>query len=252
MINVGFVGKHPAVGFNISINEHAQMQLLRSLVALGRHLSDEKLSRIVRNESTVNLMLTHLSYKGRTGWDARLATYPCSLESLQEQPSTHAAAPTHEIDRRNMFVVQCPLCTQQSARHRYKFQYEDLYAKIRCTECLKLSAIKYWKCNCGELWHTCMVHVCTEKVRPKVSKVKPRSSSNKEGADKASSNRLLHNATFDQLLDDDFKEQTKRAKRLDEEEHGVNIVVPSQSSNQLRSSMLSPNLRERFAHLFSG
>ena len=96
-----------------------------------------------------------------------------------------------------------------------------------------------------------MVHVCTEKVRPKFAKVKPRSSSNSEGTDKANSNRLLHNATFDQLLDDDLREQTKRAKRLDEEEHGVNIVVPSQSSSQLRSSMLSPNLRERFAHLFS-
>ena len=81
---------------------------------------------------------------------------------------------TNAVNTRRMYVVQCPACVKQSSSHSYKFQYKDLDAKIKCTECSKFTAIKYWKCNCGELWHTCKVHFCTVKVEP-VVKVKLRS-----------------------------------------------------------------------------
>ena len=164
---------------------------------------------------------------------------------------TQASDIPHEVNRRQMFVVQCPTCTHQSPSHSYKFQCEDLDAKIKCTVCLKFSAIKHWKCNCGELWHTCKVHFCIEKVKPTSSKDELRTSGSNEGASKAISKRLLSNASFDQLLDDDLRAQTKRAKICDKDNQWDNLVVPARSSVQIRSSMLSPNLRERFAHLLS-
>ena len=82
-------------------------------------------------------------------------------------------------------------------------------------------------------------------------KVKLRSASKSEGSGKASSKRLLSNASFNELLDDDLRTQAKRAKQLDGDDKMDDIVVPPRAPNQLRASMLPISLREKFGYLFS-
>ena len=197
-------------------------------------------------------MLVPIFFRGKTGWDSRLATYQGTLEPTLHVPSTpaHSSDLSLAVDTRKMFVVKCPMCAQQSPSHSYKFQYEDLDVKIKCTECLKFSAVKHCKCNCGVLWHTCKVHYCTVKVKPTV-KVELRSASKSEGNGKANSKRMLSNASFNELLDDDLRTQAKRAKQLDGDDKMDDIVVPPRAPNQLRASMLPISLREKFGYLFS-
>ena len=69
------------------------------------------------------------------------------------------------------------------------------------------------------------MHYCTVKVKPTVE-VKLRSASNNEGGGKANSKRLLSNASFNELLDDDLRTQAKRAKQLDRDDKVDDLVVP--------------------------
>ena len=151
-----------------------------------------------------------------------------------------------------MHVVQCPTCSKQSPSQLYKFQNYDLDLKIKCCECLKLTPLKAWKCNCGVLWHTCKVHTCAENVEPTLkSKALSKSSIEKTSIEKTSSKRLLCNASFEKILDDDLRIQAKRARKRYEQDKtlvGVSNPVPP-FRRELRASMLSPKLRQRFSHL---
>ena len=78
------------------------------------------------------------------------------------------------------------------------------------------------------------------------SKALSKSSIEKTSIEKTSSKRLLCNASFEKILDDDLRIQAKRARKSYEQDKtlvGLSNPVP------LRASMLSPNLRQRFAHL---
>ena len=71
------------------------------------------------------------------------------------------------------------------------------------------------------------------------------------GSEKAISKRLLSNATYEQLLDDDLRVQAKRDKKNSEsDDKQDNINEPAKKSSiRLTLSMLSPNLKRRFAAL---
>ena len=151
-----------------------------------------------------------------------------------------------------MHVVQCPSCIKQTPSQHYKFQYKELDLKIKCCECLKFTPLKAWKCNCGVLWHTCKVHTCTENVLPIVrSTTLSKSSIDKNEAEKTTTKRWLSNALFDKILDDDLRWEAKRARKSFEQDKALAGVVNPVSplNRELRASMLSPRLRERFAHL---
>jgi len=99
------------------------------------------------------------------------------------------------------------------------------------------------------MWHTCKVHTCAENVEPTLkSKTLSKSSIEKTGSEKTSSKRLLCNVPFEEILDDDLRIEAKRARKSYEQDKtlvGVLNPVP------LRATMLSPNLRQRFAHLLA-
>ena len=148
------------------------------------------------------------------------------------------------VAKRKIYIAQCPKCNKQSTREQYHFQSYDLDKMIKCAECSKFSHIKAWKCNCGILWHTCTVHNCTDTVPQGAA-------SNAEGASskvlkKTSSKRLLDSAPIEQIVDDDLKNEANKAKIIKSLPQGS--VEPQQ--HVLKPSMLSPNLRSKFAHLF--
>ena len=191
----------------------------------------------------------NITFRGKAGWDSRLSTYTGSLEPAADARILgECEVMQRKTEKRMMYVVQCPTCNNQSASHNYKFQCKDLDLKIKCVECRKSSAIKNWKCNCGIAWHTCNIHFCMEKI-VLASTSMSQSSRAQKGNGKATSKRLLENATFDQLLDDDLRTQAKRAKQLEMGNTSDSLTDHRGTRNHLRASMLSPKLRDRFSYL---
>ena len=79
-----------------------------------------------------------------------------------------------------------------------------------------------------------------------------KSSGEKTCMDKTTSKRLRSNALFGDLLDDDLRSEAKRAKKSFFEQDKTlarvsNPVPPFR--RELRASMLSHKLRQRFSHL---
>ena len=219
--NVGFEGKHPAVGFNVCINSSAQRQINKALILLGRTISQDKVNQILNQKDAKPSKLVKLSFKAKVGWDSRLdgtifSTAP-EEGAMFEQILAHAYT---SDSKRLMHVVQCPMCNKQSPSQQYKFQYRDLDTKIKCIECHKLTPLKAWTCNCGVLWHTCKVHTCTENVEPTMkSQTLSKSRIEKAGAENASSKRLRCNALFEEILDDDLRSEAKQAKKSFEQDN---------------------------------
>ena len=149
-----------------------------------------------------------------------------------------------------MHAVQCPACTEQTPSQQYKFQHRDLDIKMKCSECFKSTPIKAWSCNCGVLWHTWKVHTCTAKSVPTL-KGKPKSfssSRNEDGNKDLSKGYLQANSSFEELLDDDLRKEAMKAKKSSgQRTTSTGVYKPY----ELKASLLSPNLRERFAHLLS-
>ena len=85
-----------------------------------------------------------------------------------------------------------------------QLQQADLDIKIKCSHCCKRLPARDWKCNCGVVWHTCKRHA------PKAAILKANGKLNTI-ASKASK-RLLYDASVGQLLDDDLRPESKRAK----------------------------------------
>ena len=133
LLNVGIEGKQPAVGFNVSISEHTQKQMTRALLSLGRDMSQERINQFVDGENPTYYKAGPICFKGKVGWDTRLANYTGSLEQLN--PAFNSIDSCVEERRRLMFVVQCPSCHKQSSIQHYKFQCDDLDAKIERREC---------------------------------------------------------------------------------------------------------------------
>ena len=126
----------------------------------------------------------------------------------------------------------------------YQFQSYDLDKKIKCRDCSKLSHLRAWKCNCGILWHTCTVHSCIVKA-PQGAAEKARGA-NEKIVKISNYKRLLENASTEHILDDDLKNEARKAKR-----RKTNSPQRSAEPNfRLKASMLPPNLRHKFAHLF--
>ena len=78
-----------------------------------------------------------------------------------------------------------------------------------------------------------------------------KSSVEKTCMDKTTSKRLRSNALFGDLLDDDLRSEAKRANKSFEQDKtlaGVSNPVPP-FRRELRASMLSHKLRQRFSHL---
>ena len=122
---------------------------------------------------------------------------------------------------------------------------------IKCKACHKFGPSRKWKCNCGVPWHICKVHSCAEKIKP--TRINETQSSSSHISGKAPSKRLSPNANIDEILDDDLRTEAKRAKRFDAESK-VNSLAVHGNSQEIEASMQSgrfPQLRARFAHLFS-
>ena len=245
LLNVGIEGKQPALGFNISINQQTQKLITKALILLGKNLSNDKIDQFFEDENPTYHKAAPLCFKGKAGWDTRLSSYNGSLEQLNPN-FNHDVVMEHDGNKRLMFIVQCPICDKQTPSNDYKFQYTDLGKKVKCTECKKFSCISEWKCNCGVLWHTCKVHYCIEKVKPK-PKVKLASDSLSMRS--IASKRLLENANHEQILDDDLRLQAKRDKQNWNKGSKVHADAFKRPDIRLTSSMLPKSLREKFASI---
>ena len=87
-------------------------------------------------------------------------------------------------------------------------------------------------------------------MKPKAKDKLASDSASLEGR-KTISKRLLSNASYDALLDDDLSLQAKRDKKNLEKDNELGSRADPRNKSEIRLtlSMLSPKLRERFASL---
>ena len=74
------------------------------------------------------------------------------------------------------------------------------------------------------------------------------SSSNEDGNKDLPKGHLQANSSFDELLDDDLRKEAMKAKKSSGQKTTSN---GGYKPYELKASLLSPKLRERFAHLLS-
>ena len=136
-----------------------------------------------------------------------------------------------------MHIMYCPACHKPNTAQNAKLQRTNLGIKIKCATCCIRSPSKDWKCNCGCLWHTCKRHAM-------------KAVSNTAGGNnltivaRKASKRPLLSASYEQLLDDDLKRESHKARK-----QPCDAIIDLGSASQDKARMLSlipAKLRGRF------
>ena len=168
---------------------------------------------------------------GRVGWDSHLnksiTTYGPDMSNVYStcnQRSIKNGTHTNHITIPKIICLACPVCKASITSSNPVIQLVDLDRSIKCEPCGKRIKAKDWNCKCLIPWHLCSVH------RHSHSKDSTRSLSTSVLA--KGSKRILNMS-----LEDLNTLDNKRARR------GPPAILPPQTN------ILSPGLRERFAHL---
>ena len=87
-------------------------------------------------------------------------------------PSEHASGPISKSTCVALAVsfFECTKCKKVEFSSQNAFQVKDLDTKLRCHSCHKLTAVRYWKCACGERWYQCPVH--RHRTTPHIAVIK--------------------------------------------------------------------------------
>ncbi len=186
-----------------------------------------------------------MNVKGKAGLDSSMPVGECHfVEQQQVNPCQQSSDQQAEC----MHVVICPKCQQESPADKYTFQNSDLDLKMRCFSCKSNGPLKLWKCCHNVVWHTCMQHKLhrTASSQKRAAK-QPHRHMPKISRPGAATRELLLNSTFEQILDDDLRRESKKAKLKDHADDYVIVLNPAAHSGKLKASWLPPVLRERFA-----
>ena len=65
LINVELEGRQPAVGFNVSINEHTQKQMTKTVILFGRDVSTAKLEQFLEEDNPTYHKTGHMCFEGK-------------------------------------------------------------------------------------------------------------------------------------------------------------------------------------------
>ena len=215
-------GKFAALSCGITMDSKTAEVLEYNLITLSRRIARKKVEQFQSNK--LNLVKVDIKLKGRAGWDS-------NIKLAQEQPQPHndlqidVKKPTCGTKRPlDEVYFNCPKCKASTNSNKRCFQLQDLDQTCKCNSCKANVKVRDWVCSCSHIWHLCEVHrsLCSGKQKP-LSKGPGQSCK-----------RTLGPLTNEQLLEIDVK----RMRRTNQ-----HLLDPS-------PSILSPNLRERFAYLF--
>ena len=243
LAGVGILGQHPSVLFNIHLTTNMQKHVAAVLVAIGRRCTKQKIQEFLSGTHGFNP--TKLNLRGKAALESKI---PCLEEHepfvAKPDTSSHGVAQASEGSSQ-LHVATCPMCNQESPSQRYNLQNVDLDLRIKCIICKRSGPCRLWRCNHGTPWHICAQHgqhQATSQCKRAASE--PRTISS--GA--STCKRLLLNASFEQILDDDLRKEATKAKVewLAAGDHVITLGTAPSAGNRT-ASWLSPKLRERFS-----
>ncbi len=213
LIGVGLTGKHPALSFNIAIDEDQQRGIARHLIRLGRTLPAAKAEAFL--DCTCRLIPRALVLKGKAKWDAAISRMPHQRSVKITEKGLHPP-PIPALLAEDAFLL-CTLCKIAANSLVLGIQSYNLDAKTRCRGCGQISRIKDWSCTCGTEWHLCLVHyhlhdtqakACPMR-RPPPARISLKSMRNRKLS-------LRDNGTYENILAEDKKYYGERKKRFAE------------------------------------
>ena len=159
-------------------------------------------------------------------WDSKLKRLPGgAAESIPIHDCEFNHGATSNKRQYSLACFQCPTCNASELSSNQAFQLKDLDGQCKCKACKRKSKVKDWLCSCQIKWHLCNKH------QSHANECKIR---NAHGNRSCGTKRTLGPFTQDQLQEID----SKRMRRMPPK-----VLPPA-------PNLLSPNLRERFAHLF--
>jgi hypothetical protein len=215
-------GKHPAVGFTVVASPMVREQINLSLVQLGHRISAAKATKFLQGELGLNPNEPNL--KGRAGWDSNIKI----IAGLKPTIS-NAIVPYVQLKRKaeqcNPVCIACPKCHANILSNHKAFQLQDLDAPCRCNRCKSNIKVRDWRCMCKLPWHLCATHSNSyTKVKARNVPIKPC----------RGTKRAFGPLSHEELEAIDLRRIRKGP---------VRVIPPA-------PNILSPLLRERFAHLF--
>ena len=136
-----------------------------------------------------------------------------------------------------MHIMKCPQCDQPNIAQNTKLQPSNLSIKIKCSSCSKRSPARDWKCNCCCLWHTCHRHA-------KQAAFTKAGGNDLNPVARKASKRLLMSGSYEQLLDDDLRRESIKAKKQPCDD--IIDLGSASTDNAHLLSLIPATLRERF------
>ncbi len=220
----------PAINLALVLDEGKAKLIEEKLITLGHKISGKKLQDY-RN-GAIGLCSKPLMLKGRVGWDSKLVK---SITNASETPNMNNMLAIHDNmsnmhdNRHDIPKVVClarPGCKACTTSNNTAIQLVDLDRQIKCEPCGKHVKAKAWTCRCNIPWHLCSVHrhshsMCSTQNLP--MRVPTRGS------------KRIPTMTIEDLRALD----NRRTRR------GPPAILPPQCN------ILSPGLREKFAHLLT-
>ena len=227
-IDLAIRGKMPAINLALDLDEGKFKMIEEKLIILGHKISGKKLRQYING--ALGLASKPLMLNGRVGWDSRLTK---SIINMGETPNMNNMLVAH--DNMNsisgihqiipkIICLACPGCKACITSNNPAIQLVDLDRPIKCEPCGKHVKAKDWNCKCLIPWHLCSVH------RHSHSKC---STKNLSSSVPSQGSKRIPTMSIEDLRALD----NRRTRR------GPPAILPPQSN------ILSPGLREKFAHL---
>ncbi len=162
---------------------------------------------------------------GRVGWDSKLTKTISNMSQSPDKSSTIIAHDSMTNMSPSIVCLACPGCNACITSSHPAIQLVDLDRRIKCEPCGKYNKAKDWTCKCHVPWHLCSVHrlchsMCSTKNLPKSGPL-------------CRGSKRIPTMTIEDLRALD----NRRTRR------GPPAILPPQTN------ILSPGLREKFAHL---
>ncbi len=224
LLTLGIKGRHPTLSFGLNLEEPQRKMLEEKLIALGHKISGAKIKAFKNCKE--GIQGTPLSLKGRAGWDSKLDGPRPSQKQCDAlvNYTTNNYSNTTNMHRVSIACLSCPDCNAYTTSDHPSIQLVDLDKKARCDACRKYIKAKDWNCKCNIPWHLCSVH-CPSLDKHPIQNLPSRGP--------CRGTKRIPTMAHEELRELD----NKRSRKVPP------AILPPQTN------ILSPGLREKFAHL---
>ena len=166
--DIGLLGHHASVGFNIHLEDKESTKLLFAVLSLRTQVKLAVKDAIRLQNYKVKPVKLKLHARGIPPWrNLRLAEASSNVEI-----TLTAEAMQHKLDRARLpalgprtqtaqykgFTLKCAACKLPKTIKNRALVTNNGWAALKCSHCHKTRVAKAWLCACGIPWYSCSVH----------------------------------------------------------------------------------------------